>query len=119
MSGMMSAPVMPFLGGRPGVVVGEIHMGDELKYEIETEAGVEVTARDDFEILTAGEADARGCRISYVEEAGRGSYVNCEGKVGAVHLPRRVSFFPVSVSRVPSGYCPLCNTYYFGPMEGC
>jgi len=118
MGSMVHAPVMPMLGGKPGVVVREVHMGGELEYEVETERGKEVLARDSFEILTAGEADGRGCGIKFVDDAARGSYVNCEGKVGALHATRRVTFFPVSVSGVPSGFCPLCDTYFFGPMEG-
>ncbi len=118
MSGLVNAPVIPFLGGHPGVVLREVHMGDEVRYEVETRKEVEILPRDDFEVLTAGEADARGCRIKYVDDAARGSYVNCEGKEDAFHVPRKVAFFPVSVSAVPSGYCPQCNTYFFGPMEG-
>jgi len=117
MAGLVSAPVMPLLGGNPGVVTSEANYGDEIRYGVETSRGTATLKREEFEILTAGDAEDRGCNIKYVEEADRGTHVNCDG-VGIFHLSRRIPFFMVSVSRIPSGYCPLCNTYYFGPMEG-
>jgi len=117
MSGLVNAPVMPALGGSAGVVRREINMGDEVRYEVETDAGKEVMTRDDFEILTAGEADLRGLDIRYLDEIDTSKFFNCEGNQEYVHIPQKVKFFPVSVSRVPSGYCTVCNTYFFGPME--
>ena len=116
MSGLMSAPVRVGPGGTPGVVVSELEYGDGVRFEVWTKFGLAYVPRDQFEIMTLCDAELAGCKTKHVPNAAKGTHVNCIGSE-KVHLPRRINFFMVGMSGFPCGFCPLCNTYFFGSTE--